>query len=199
VAPDPVPRTPGDLFVLRPSEDDRYLRAAIVSIGGARLDGRIERAIATGLATPPGPVSCVTTSGLEPPDVLGNARQLPIVSVRVADALRKVGATGVSFYPVQVTTKNAGDLSYAGMILNGRGGALATESGADLELATGLFVRSTLNVNGLRIDPAAWDGSDVFHVPEFPLIPILTARVIEAIGELHPKGLTIVPAAEFRP
>lgn len=186
-------------FVLQPSDDARWMRASIVRAPGASFDGRFEKRLFRGDETPPAGMTCVVSSGVDAPDLLGNARRIPIVSARLADGLRAAKLDGLDFYPVTVEVPSRQPLAYAGLVVRGRAELHVEKSGADFELQTGLRILAPMNVGGLHIEASAWNGGDVFVVPEYPLLPICTEKVAAVLGELRARGLSIVPSEGFKP
>jgi hypothetical protein len=85
------------------------------------------------------------------------------------------------------------------LIARGRAELHVEKSGADFELQTGLRISAPLAVGGLVVEPATWDGSDVFIVPEYPLQPIFSERAAAAIRTAKPVGFDLVSAADYRP
>jgi hypothetical protein len=186
-------------FVLQASTDDRWMRAALVRAPGTTFDGRYERQFVRGVAPPPEGTVCVATSGAEAPDLLANARRLPILSVRVAAALRDAGCTGFLTYPVALEGPGGARHVYEGLVIYGKAELLRERSKASIELHTGLRVTAPIAVDALHVDPASWDGADVFSLPEWPLLPIVSEKAVEALGGIHPRGLSLAPAETFKP
>jgi hypothetical protein len=184
-------------FVPKPSADDRLLRASVLKATGVSFDGRYEKRLFRGDEKPPADLFC-TAAGDATSDWLANPRRLPIVSERLALALRTAGLRGVDFYPVTVEAQGVRHV-YAGLIARGRAELHVEKSGADFELQTGLRISAPLAVGGLVVEPATWDGSDVFIVPEYPLQPIFSERAAAAIRTAKPVGFDLVSAADYRP
>lgn len=186
-------------FVLQPSTDDRWMRAALVRAPGTTFDGRYERQFVRGVAPPPKDLVCVVTTGVDLPDLLGNARRLPVLSLRATAALKEAGCTGFHTYALSVDAPDKSRHAFEGLIVFGKADLLRERSKGSVELHTGLRVSAPLVVDSLHVDEESWDGADVFSLPDYPLLPILSEKAVAALAAIRPRGLSLEPAEKFRP
>ena len=52
---------------------------------------------------------------------------------------------------------------------------------------------------GFRVDPATWDQSDILHVEEYPAIPVVSERFVEALQTLGVRNYALIPTDGFVP
>ncbi len=185
-------------FIPTVSTDARFLRASVVRAPGVTFDGRFEKRLFRGDEAPPAGLVCVA-AGTVAPDWIGNSRRLPIVSERLALAMKNAGLKGVDFYPATVETPGGKPLAYAGLIARGRAMLHVERSGSAFELQTGLHVTAPLAVGAFVVEPESWDGSDLFIVAEYPLQAIFSEKAAAVINALGPVGFALEPAETYRP
>lgn len=122
---------------------------------------------------------------------------LEVVSPRVLQALEGAGATGYRPVPVVIERDGGAVEGYAVLSVVGRSGALDWAA-ARLETRPPPVPQGqpvTMRV-GPRIDPAAWDGSDVF-LPGDSLVACVTQKVKDALDAAGVTGVHLTPLAEY--
>lgn len=116
-------------------------------------------------ARPTQPVRFSQSTGGTPRDILGTGdAALFLVSDRFSQVLRDKHFTGWISYPVEILKNDGGTLSgYEGFAVTGRCGPLDQRKRLSVILPPRSDKgRAVSGRRGLYVDPARWDGSDVF-------------------------------------
>jgi hypothetical protein len=171
-------------------EVERIHRLQARNVGGRGLWARIEigdadpLAILRGKGLMPGIRASVLRAG-PPVDVVGTSwGVLLLVSKRFRDALQRLGLTGWSTRPIALDPQLPGDLEL--LVITGRCGPAYTASRNPLPGLPRL---------GTFIDPANWDGTDLFVADGSGevLVSPSTVRAVQRASlrnvELEPAGL----------
>lgn len=106
---------------------------------------------------------------------------LLIVSDRVLEVLQQHQFQSYATYPVEVICLQQKLPRYHGLVALGKGGHfLPDESGVEYGPVRPDGTRGTMGMERLAFDTTEWDGSDVFRIPEYPCLTVVTENVKKA-------------------
>lgn len=112
----------------------------------------------------------------------GHVISMGVWSEELVFALREVGASGLSSYPVRVTHRGVLLRDYRGVVITGRGGkfdAIRSQVTRWSSLpGIPMFFR------GVFMDCKEWDKSDVFLIEGFGSRIFVSERVVDAVRSL---------------
>lgn len=105
----------------------------------------------------------------------------------VTDAMRNCNATGFLAYPIRVIHKNKHVPGFEAVSVHGVGGGL------DVKRSKATFFEGgvVFKYSGIYMKEEAWDGSDVFCIPELGLSVFVVEHVARRLLELKLKNLDI--------
>lgn len=114
-------------------------------------------------------------------------------STMLCEKLREHHATGIEYYPIEVTRKKKPVEGYVGIVVSGTGGPFdEVRSGADWH------GRALFGHDAVFMDESQWDGSDVFTIPGLGMCIFVSQRIGEALKDTPLRNVKLVLNSECR-
>jgi hypothetical protein len=140
-------------------------------------------------------VDITIVEGEEAGDFLWTGVSILVCSPRVLTIWGKYR----TFETFRVNVADFRDFKYTGIAITGRGGQFdpVRSKPKYFQGTDGAKRPAILRMEGLFFNESQWDGSDIFHIDEFPCISILTGRVVEEMKNAHITNCRYTPLEDY--
>lgn len=121
-------------------------------------------------------------------------------SPRIIDTIKKAGATGIEFFPLEIEGPDEIVQSlkgYHGAFITGTSGPILLEKSKFRCKSVGKNLEEKIYLQvGRFFDIDTWDGSDFFN-PEGTLCTYMTERIVKIISTIKLKSVRFTPASAY--